>query len=73
MRLQPHHHRAQNASALIIVLLLISLMLAFVLANTNALYQLNREVKLLDTRQQKHWASENAHATNATNRVAAPQ
>jgi hypothetical protein len=54
----------EKGFTLLIVLLLISLMLGFVLANSNGIYQLRREVKLLEVRQQKHWEKENARATN---------
>jgi type II secretory pathway component PulL len=69
MRIEIDHKKRSEASALVIVLLLISLMLVFVLANSNALFQLKREVKLLDARQQKHWAAQGTNSLSGTNRV----
>lgn len=69
MRIHSDPRRRLGASALVIVLLLISLMLAFVLANTNALFQLKREVKLLDVRQQRHWAAAGTNSISGTNQA----
>jgi type II secretory pathway component PulK len=57
----------ESGLAVIIALLLISLMLVFVTANTNALYQLRREIKLTDQRQQQRWVQ-----VMGTNRVETP-
>ena len=57
--------RRRNGFATLIVLLLISFMLALVGANLNGLFQLKREVQLLEKRHQKRWASLNAAVTNA--------
>ena len=67
MRIDLNKRRRSSASALVIVLLLISLMLVFVLANSNALFQLKREVKLLDVRQQKHWTMQSTNSVSGTN------
>ncbi len=59
------HRRGEGGVAVLLVLVLISLMLALVTANTNALFQLKREVKLLEDRQVRRWIAIDAAATNA--------
>jgi hypothetical protein len=63
MRFEPSNKR-ESGIAVLLMLLLLSFMLAVVMANSQALFQLKREVKLLDTRQKKRWAALDAAATN---------
>jgi type II secretory pathway component PulK len=65
-------NRDESGIAVLIVLLLLSFMLAVVMANSQALFQLKREVKLLDTRQKKRWAKLDATATNKPAALPAP-
>jgi hypothetical protein len=55
----------ERGIAVIIVLALVSLMLAFVLANGSALFQLKREIKLTDQRQRERWAKMQSAETNS--------
>jgi len=59
------NRRSESGIAVIIALLLISLLLVFVTANSNGLYQLRREIKLVDQRQRQHWNEVSAARTNA--------
>ena len=47
--------RRKGGFAVLVVLMMLSFMLVFVMANSNALFQLKREVKLVDQKQQKRW------------------
>jgi hypothetical protein len=49
----------ENAIALLIMLFMVSFMLVFVAANANALFNLRREIKLVDQQQKTHWAATN--------------
>jgi hypothetical protein len=53
----------QRGVALLIVLFMISFLLAFIAANSNALFGLKREIKLVDQKQKARWNEAN------TNRV----
>lgn len=55
--------QSERGFAVLIVIVLLSLMVAFVGANIAALYNLKREVKLTDHRQQRRWAE--LSSTNA--------
>src|SRR5687768_1104209 len=63
----------ESAFATLIVIMLISLMLAFVTANLNALFNLKREVKLLEQRHQKRWAQINSATNSGTDIPNAPR
>jgi type II secretory pathway component PulK len=57
----------QSGFAALIILLILGIMLAMVMANTNALFQLKREIKNVDKRQQARWTRLNT-TTTATNK-----
>jgi hypothetical protein len=65
--------RGQDASAVLIVLILLSLIVALVISNGRVLYHLSEELRLLDRRQQqelqKRFAATESRATNAVKRV----
>ena len=46
----------QRGVALLIVLFMISFLLAFIGANSNALFGLKREIKLVDQKQKARWS-----------------
>lgn len=54
----------QRGVALLIVLFMISFLLVFVAANSNALVGLKREIKLIDQKQEARWSA------ISTNRIA---
>ena len=57
--------KSNRAFAVLIVLMLLAMMLAFVAANTTALFNLKREIKNVEKRQELHWQKLNAPKTNA--------
>ena len=61
MRIEPKLH--QRGVALLIVLFMVAFLLAFIGANSNALFGLKREIKLVDQKQKVRWSEAN------TNRV----
>ena len=61
-------HR-QSGSAVLIFITLLAIMLMLITANSSALLQLHRELKLLDQRQVERL---NASQTNATDRATLP-
>ena len=48
-------HPSQHGSAVFIMMLLLSLMSALIMANVVATRSLDRELKLLDKKQQQQW------------------
>jgi type II secretory pathway component PulK len=46
----------KNGVALLIVLFLVSFLIIMVMANSNALFSLKREIKLVDQQQKTHWS-----------------
>jgi hypothetical protein len=56
--------KKENGVALLVVLFMISFLLVFVAANSNALAGLKREIKLIDQKQKARWTA------ISTNRVA---
>ena len=54
-----------SAFAVLIVLLLLALMVAFVAANSSALFDLKREIKNIEKRQQLRWQKLDASKTNS--------
>jgi type II secretory pathway component PulK len=61
----PKIQRRQRGFAVLIVLLILAMMVAFVMANTSSLFRLKREVKNVDKRQQLRWSRLNSTVTNA--------
>ena len=57
--------KPNRAFAVLIVLLILAMMLAFVAANSAALFNLKREIKNVEKRQQLHWQKLDAAKTNA--------
>jgi hypothetical protein len=58
--------KSESGIAVLIVLALISFMVAFIAANSGALFHLKREIQLVDRRQQKRWNQlSGGAATNA--------
>ena len=55
----------ERGVALLIVLFMVSFLLVFVAANSNALFNLRREIKLVDQKQKARWSE------ISTNRAAA--
>ena len=55
----------ERAFSVLIVLMLLALMIAFVAANSKALFDLKREIKNIDKRQQLRWQHLDASVTNA--------
>jgi hypothetical protein len=57
MRLSPapSFRRGQRGSTVIVLMILLSIMLALVTANIVSVETLNRELKLLDKRQELRW------------------
>ena len=53
MRIEPKSH--QRGVALLIVLFMVAFLLAFIGANSNALFGLKREIKLVDQKQKARW------------------
>lgn len=47
---------AKNGVALLIVLFMVSFLIAVVGANSNALFGLKREIKMVDQKQKARWA-----------------
>jgi type II secretory pathway component PulK len=46
----------KNGVALLIVLFLVSFLIIMVMANSNALFSLKREIKLVDQQQKARWS-----------------
>ena len=64
----------QGGSAVIVVIVILAIMMAFITFNARMLYNLNRDLKLVETKQNRHWLPPQT-ATNApamTNAPAAP-
>jgi hypothetical protein len=57
--------KKNDAFAILIVLLILGLMVGFVTANLSALFDLKREIKNVDKRQQLRWQKLDAPRTNA--------
>lgn len=57
--------KSNRAFATLIVLLILAMMVAFVAANSSALFDLKREIKNVEKRQQLHWQKLDAAKTNA--------
>jgi hypothetical protein len=59
--------KAKNnrAFSVLIVLVLLAMMVAFVSANLSALFDLKREIKNVEKRQQLRWQRLDASVTNA--------
>lgn len=53
--LPAHRNRAQNGSAVIVIMTLLSIMLALITANIVSVRSLNRELLLLNKKQQHRW------------------
>ena len=51
--LQTSHRRKQNGSAVLVVIILLGVMLAFIASNTTNLNQLKRELNLIEQKQLK--------------------
>ncbi len=73
--ISPAPARGQNASAVLIVLILLALVAALVISNGRVLYHLQQEIRLLDRRQQqrleKQFAPPRARPTNEVERLIA--
>jgi type II secretory pathway component PulK len=63
MRIVPQ--KSNRAFAVLIVLLILAMMVAFVSANTSALFDLKREIKNVEKRQQLRWQKLDAAKTNS--------
>ena len=63
--MQIKNSKNERGFSVLIVLMLLALMIAFVTANSKALYDLKREIKNVDKRQQLRWQHLNAAVTNA--------
>ena len=59
--------KEERGGALLIVLFMVSFLFVFVTANSNALFNLRREIKLVDQKQKARWSE------MSTNRVARAQ
>jgi len=57
--------KPNRAFAAIIVLLILAMMVAFVTANTRALFDLKREIKNVEKRQELRWQKLEAAKTNS--------
>ena len=53
--------RSEKGVALLIVLFMVSFLLVFVAANSNALFGLKREIKLVDQKQKARWSEINTN------------
>jgi hypothetical protein len=65
--------RGQDASAVLIVMVLLGLIMALVISNGRVLYHLSEELRLLDRRQQhelqKRYATAESRSTNTVEQV----
>lgn len=59
MRFERKSH--QRGVALLIVLFMVAFLLAFIGANSNALFGLKREIKLVDQKQKARWSEANTN------------
>jgi hypothetical protein len=66
MTIESRKQRREQGVAILIVLFMVSFLLMFVIANSNALFGLKREIKLVDQQQKARWAE----VSSRTNRVA---
>jgi len=57
--------KPNRAFAVLIVLLILAMMVAFVAANTTALFDLKREIKNVEKRQELRWQKLDEAKTNA--------
>ena len=48
-------NRPKDGSAIVVILLVMGLALVLMIANAKAVAQLGRQLRALETRQQKHW------------------
>jgi hypothetical protein len=55
-------NRREHGSAIIVILLVMGLALVLMIANAKAVAQLGRQLRALETRQQKHWNSSSSPA-----------
>jgi hypothetical protein len=65
MRIEFRKQRGEQGVAILIVLFMVSFLLMVVIANSNALFGLKREIKLVDQQQKARWAE----VSSRTNRV----
>jgi type II secretory pathway component PulK len=57
--------KSRSGFAVLIVLLILALMVGFVAMNTSALFDLKREIKNVEKRQQLRWQKLDASRTNS--------
>jgi hypothetical protein len=60
-----HRDRCQHGSAVLIFLVLLSVMLVLVAANGHVLNSLQREIRLVEQRQLRHWQRPETNAMSA--------
>ena len=56
--------------AVLLVLTLLSLMLIYITANARTIYNLGRELKLIERQQLQHWAAQGARTNSVAGTVA---
>ena len=60
--------RSNRGVALLIVLFMVSFLVAIVGANSNALFGLKKEIKLVDQKQKARWAGMNTNRVEQVNK-----
>ena len=67
---QRRTRRSEKGVALLIVLFMVSFLLVFVAANSNALFGLRREIKLVDQKQKARWSEISTNRVDGARRPA---
>lgn len=62
--------REERGVALLIVLFMVSFLLVFVAANSNALFGLKREIRLIDQKQKARWSEVSTNRVDGARRPA---